>query len=294
VKLSVFLPFCYALTNDASAELYHRYWIMLSEQWGDRELDEMTPGDIKMVAKAARRTAVTRSNSQNGLYAEQHLVAAARKLFALAMAEGHCSRNPAQLVEMPKRPRSPRHAITHQQVTELFESCERDEDTVTLRFMVETGCRREGLVNLQRKDLRPARQTVWLDEKNSARREQPVSQALMLALMSQDCHLYGITRRRLDGLWVRVKRNLPWAQDLGISSHWLRHYAITSIEAVSGYATAAAFAGHTLGGGNATSTYVHKSINDVAGAWSRLWGEPHPLAPARPTSAGERVDRLSA
>lgn len=59
MKLSVFLPFCYALTNDTSAEPCHRYWIMLSRQWGERELDEMTPGDIKMVAKAARRTAVT-------------------------------------------------------------------------------------------------------------------------------------------------------------------------------------------------------------------------------------------
>jgi integrase/recombinase XerC len=165
-------------------------------------------------------------------------------------------------------------------VRELFESCERDEDTVTLRFFVETGCRREGLLNLTRRDVRPARQTVWLDEKNSARREQPISRALLLALQSEDCHLYTLTRRQLDGVWTRVRRQVPWAKDLCVSNHWMRHYAITSIEQVAGYATAAAFAGHSLMGG-ATASYVKVGLPEVAAAFSRLWGEPHPAAADR-------------
>lgn len=37
--------------------------------------------------------------------------------------------------------------------------------------LVETGCRREGLLNLRREDLLASRQTVVLDEKGSKRRE---------------------------------------------------------------------------------------------------------------------------
>lgn len=211
------------------------------------------------------------------MYAEEHLIAAARRLFQLAMDNDECASNPAAKVDKPKRPKSSRHALTHDQVAELFNSCDRDEDTVTLRFFVETGCRREGLINLTRQDLRPNLQTVWLDEKNSARREQPISQALLIALMPEDCHLYRMTRRQIDGLWTRVRRAVPWAADLGVSSHWLRHYAVTNIEQVGGYATAAAFAGHQLLGGS-TSTYVHVGLPQMARAWSVLWNEPHPLA----------------
>lgn len=116
-------------------------------------------------------------SNRNGVYAQEHLVAAARALFRLAMLRQLVKSNPALLVANPKRPKVHRHAITHEQMQELFESCELDQDTVTLRFLVETGCRREGLINLKRSDVRPARQSVWLDEKNSAKREQPISEA---------------------------------------------------------------------------------------------------------------------
>lgn len=118
-------------------------------------------------------------------------------------------------MEKPKRPDVSRHALSHAQVRELFKAYERDEDTVILRFLVETGCRREGLLNLAHRDVRPARRTVWLDEKNSARREQPVSRAMTPALLSEDCPLYGLTRRQMDGVWTRVRRQVPWAADLG-------------------------------------------------------------------------------
>jgi integrase/recombinase XerC len=280
VKLSDYLPFCYAMAgSDSTVALYHPYWVLLGEQLGDHELEDIKPGQIRMVAKLARdkQAAKRRVNHQNGLYAQEHLISAARALFRWAIEDELVTSNPALKVEKPKRPDVNRHALSHAQVRELFESCERDEDTVILRFFVETGCRREGLLNLRRQDVRPARQTVWLDEKNSARREQPVSQALMLALLSEDCPLYSLTRRQLDGLWTRVRRQVPWAKEMGVSSHWLRHYSITQVNHIAGYACAAAFAGHALTAG-ATASYVKVGLPEVAAAFSRLWGEPHPAA----------------
>ena len=134
-----------------------------------------------------------------------------------------------------------------------------------------------GLLNLRREDVGPARQTCWLDEKNSTRREQPISRSVTLALLDEDCPLCGLTRRQMDGVWTRVRRQVPWAADLGVSSHWMRHYAITNIDQVSGYATAAASAGHRLVRG-ATASYVKVGLPEVAAAFSRLWGEPHPCA----------------
>ncbi|MGY2083917.1 tyrosine-type recombinase/integrase [Blastococcus sp. SYSU DS0539] len=291
MKLEEFFVDCFALTNtDATQRLYEPYWELLVRLLGDQELKDITPGNIRIASKIARdqQAGSRRRNHQNGLYAQEHLIAAARMLFRRAVEEGYATSNPALQVEKPKRPDVSRHALSHTQVRELFESCERDEDTVVLRFLVETGCRREGLLNLTRRDVRPARQTVWLDEKNSARREQPVSRAMTLALLAEDCPLYDLTRRQMDGVWNRVRRQVPWAEDLGVSSHWMRHYAISSIEQVAGYATAAAFAGHRLVRG-ATASYVKVGLPEVATAFSHLWGEPHPCAtphsPEAPASA---------
>jgi integrase/recombinase XerC len=281
VKLKDFYVFGFALTNtDATQRLYEPYWELLVKHLGDMAVQDITPGNIRIVAKIARdqQAGSRRRNHQNGFYAQEHLIAAARALFRWAVEEGVTTSNPALQVEKPKRPDVSRHALSHAQVQELFETCERDEDTVILRFLVETGCRREGLLNLTRRDVRPARQTVWLDEKNSARREQPVSRAMTFALLSDECPLYGLTRRQMDGVWARVRRQVPWAEDLGVSSHWMRHYAISSIEQVAGYATAAAFAGHRLVRG-ATASYVKVGLPEVAAAFSQLWGEPHPAAP---------------
>jgi integrase len=296
MKLGDFLPFCYAMAGTkATQDLYHPYWQILGEQWGHYELSEINAGHIRLASQVARdrQAAKRRVNHQNGLYAQEHLIAAARALFRWAMEQGEALSNPALEVEKPKRPDVSRHALSHEQIRELFDSCERDEDTVILRFLVETGCRREGLLNLARRDVRPARQTVWLDEKNSARREQPVSRAMTVALQADTSPLYGLTRRQMDGVWTRVRRQVPWAEELGVSSHWMRHYAISNIEQVAGYATAASFAGHRLVRG-ATASYIKVGLPEVAAAFSQLWGEPHPAAPQNRRQDVSSADGLAA
>ncbi len=104
------------------------------------DVQDVTPRNIRIVAKIARekQAGSRRRNHQNGLYAQEHLIAAARALFRWAVGEGVATSNPALQVEKPKRPDVSRHALSHAQVRELFEACERDEDTVILRFLVET------------------------------------------------------------------------------------------------------------------------------------------------------------
>ncbi len=60
--------------------------------------------------------------------------------------------------------------------------------------------------------------------------------------------------------------------------HWIRHTTLTWVERNFGYAVAQAYAGHASQAGDATSTYVRASLNEVAAALAVLTGETHPLA----------------
>ncbi len=53
--------------------------------------------------------------------------------------------------------------------------------------------------------------------------EQPISRAMLTEALADDSLLLGWTRRRLDSLWIRERRALPRADEVGVSSHWLRH-----------------------------------------------------------------------
>jgi hypothetical protein len=63
-----------------------------------------------------------------------------------------------------------------------------------------------------------------------------------------------------------------------VSTHWLRHTALTWVERHFGYGIARAYAGHTDNTGPATTTYIKASLQDVATALSAMTGYPHPLA----------------
>jgi integrase/recombinase XerC len=249
------------------------------ERHGSLRLDQVPPSLVAEFAASARRSALRRRGNQDGRSAEEHAITALRKLFATALLDGLIERNPAAAVPKPRRAPTGRHALSHDQVGQLFAAAS-DADTAILRFLLETACRREGLINLERRSLRPARQSVLLAEKGSRTREQPISRALLEYLDGGGCNLLMVTRRRLDGVWARVRRELPWAEELGVSSHWMRHTTISWVEEATSYSVAAAFAGHTPT--STTATYLQRSITDVATAFSIVFGEPHPLAEDRP------------
>jgi len=61
-----------------------------------------------------------------------------------------------------------------------------------------------------------------------------------------------------------------------VSSHVLRHTAVTAIGRIAGHPVAQAFAGHTPP--TVTGRYLHATLTEVAQAVAVLTGEAHPLA----------------
>lgn len=100
-----------------------------------------------------------------------------------------------------------------------------DLDLLLIRFHLESGARREGALNLRRRDLDPTRATVWLREKNDSEREQPVTPTLLTLLerhangrgsRSADDPVFRtatgapVTARRYDTIFTRARTCLPW------------------------------------------------------------------------------------
>ena len=178
MKVAEWIDISGDLITDASAALYGPYWRLMAETLGDLSLGDVRPSHVLLVAKKAQKQALTRAHGQGGIYAYEHVVSAARKLFDLAVRDGSMPSNPALSVDKPKRPPTRRHALSDAQIVEMFQVAS-DTDTAVLRFLLETGCRREGLCSLSPDKIHVDRQTVVLDEKGSRQREQPVSRAIM-------------------------------------------------------------------------------------------------------------------
>jgi integrase len=66
---------------------------------------------------------------------------------------------------------------------------------------------------------------------------------------------------------------LPWASEQGVSTHWLRHTAITWVERRYGYGIARAYAGHTDTASAPIGTFIRARLTVCSGLkWPRLGG----------------------
>lgn len=297
-----YLPVVSASTSKGARKTYQTYWNRLVAAHGDLPLDQVKTTHLRALATAAKANAVKRANGRNGVSAQENCVGAMRAFFRCAVEDGHIERNPAAAVEKPHRLPSRRRGFTDSELVELYEVTRSGGDdpaldTLLLRFHLETGARRGGALGLRLRDLDPVRQSVRLREKNDTERWQPVSKTLLDAL-TEHARSRGavgdedpvlrrlpragqagppITRRRYNTLATRWARALPWAKERGVSIHWCRHHATSSIERLAGYAVARAFAGHFVGG-DTTTTYITAHEHEVAQAIARYTSEPHPLA----------------
>jgi integrase len=118
--------------------------------------------------------------------AEENFVRAARALYARVYKQRGLSiqTSPAHMLEVPGRKPGRRRALERNELDELFvvvgSGCNDPVlDLLLVRTAYETGARQEGLINLRVMDLDSPRQTVWLDEKNAKRREQPITAELL-------------------------------------------------------------------------------------------------------------------
>jgi hypothetical protein len=226
----------------------------------------------------AQAMAVRRRSSASGASAREHAIAACRRLFDTAIADGYLQHNPAKAVRKPPRAESRRTALTDDQVAEVFRVV-RDEETGLLRFLLETACRREGLLALTPEKLHPARQTVLLDEKGSRIREQPVSQLMMGTPTAAHLPHLLLDPPPARQPRLRIRRELAWADEISLSTHWFRHTTINNVERVTrSPVLAATFAGHRLSKFGTTATYIAPySVTDVAWAFTQAFGDTHPL-----------------
>ena len=281
---------------------YDTYWRVIETAWGDRYLDEPTATEIDELVKQQRSRAVTRRNSRGGRSAAQHMVAAFRSIYNHALRDGIPTPNPASLVAKPRPLRSPRFALTLDQVLQIGHVASTtgndvELDSLIVRLHIETACRRSGALGLELDDLDADNCLITLQAKGETIRWQPISPLLMERLLEHAVTRGGhdttsrvlryrngrpIGTSRYSYLNERLREHLPWAARLQISAHWVRHTTLTYVERQFGPAVAHAFAGHTddarhLG---TTGIYTKAGIVEVAEALVALTGQPHPLARA--------------
>ena len=280
----------------STAATYRPYWRLAARLLGDRNLAELTAADLAGVVGAAAERARSHRPDSTGRASRETCIAALRALYARAVDAGHVTSNPAAALRKPLRTMSRRRALDDREPADLADavrvtSTDPDLDLLLIRFHLETGARRQGALNLRRRDIDSARSTVWLREKNDAVREQPASPFLVALVLAHAADREGkgaddavfrnrrdepITGRYYDRLFARARDCLGWDERIPVSAHVLRHTAVTRIGRIAGYPVAQAFAGHAPP--SVTGRYLHASLADVATAVAALTGEGHPLA----------------
>lgn len=272
--LREYLPTVTAGLRESTRISWTRYLRLLDERLGHLEPQEIKASHIQQLAAEARGDVVTRRNSKSGSSAAEHMISASRSVLSSALRDGLVTSNVALLIKKPPRTPSGRHALSKRQMTELFSVAD-ERSHWMLTWYLETGSRREGLTQLEPGALRASTRTVKILEKNRKERTLPVSATLAEELASPTSSLYSWTRRRLDCAWQHLNQNTEWGMELGLSSHWIRHCAITRLERASSYAIAATWAGHAMS--SVTATYIQVALPDVVCGWAAMTRQSHPL-----------------
>lgn len=208
--------------------------------------------------------------------------------------------DPTAGIYKPPRSTGRRRAFSADEYQELWTAVisggdDPELDALLVETVAVTGARREGLLNLRLRSLDQVRATVWLNEKGDRLEEQPAtidlvqrletfarsrgasapSDPVFCYLDSEPGRVHGLTSRRFDTLHQRIQREVPWADNLGVTLHWFRHHAVSVVERVASSATAARFARHRPR--TVTDEYTTASMEEVCQAVGIITGTVHPL-----------------
>lgn len=279
----------------------------------DVTLTDLAEAD-KWVRRRSERDGATKAANRRGAGrhvkdrthagAHTNYYAAVRYFFKVAVANRIISddHDPTTHLKKPNKPTGQRRALTEAQLAEVWTTVmtggdDPELDALLVETVLVTAARRDGLLNLTLGRLDRDRATVWLFEKGGFLTEQPATVGLVDALeqfarsrgASRDddpvfCAKLGanasgpraITSRRFDTLHTRIQKQLPWADKLGLTIHWIRHHAITQVDRQFGPAVAARYARHA--NTSTTCTYTKATGEEVCAAVSALTGTTHPLA----------------
>lgn len=229
---------------------------------------------------------------------------AARYFFKLAVSERKLTAdlNPTNDLTRPPSPDGERRALSENELLEVWDVTrtggdDPELDSLLIETVLVTGARREGLINLDLRWLNDRRSTLKLDEKGGKLVEQPATRDLLERLEAfarsrgaskphdpvfcqkrsmSEGRPVRITDRRFDTLHTRIQTALPWADEVGLSCHWLRHHSITQVSRIGGRAVGAAFARHA--NTSTTGKYDKATFEEVCAAVGIMTGTKHPLA----------------
>lgn len=277
-------------------QTYGTYWRLAEEMIGSRPIDKVTVDDCEAIVVEAGKRAQARRPGSIGRSSRENCVAALRALFKRAKRARLVAESPAAELGKPSRLPSRRRALTDDELAEAIEAvrmCSRDLDLdlLLVEFHLESGARREGALNLTLDDLDERRSTVWLREKFSKQREQPITPSLLARTRTlavargaargtdkvfRSTRGRPISRKRYCTLFGNVQAALPWSVRTPVTTHVLRHTAGTAVERVAGKAVAESFLGHAPA--TTTDIYTQATLGEVAAVVAYLTGEPHPLA----------------
>ena len=264
----------------SSASTYRTGFRRLVAAYGDRPLDEVSSGDLSLLASKVLAEVRAKGNV-DGSGAVRNLVHSARFFYKIAIVHGHLRENPALGMALPGKRRRARRALSVNELADVYAvvTATGDDpvlDSLLLDFHRETAARRGGACSLRLCDLQPDRPSVLLREKNGNEREIPASPDLLnriRVLASERDRGHDevaafrykngapLTRRRYNTLFERVQRLLPWADRLGVSVHWVRHTTLTDISNAAGSRIASAYAGHS--DRSVTDLYTVPSFEDL-------------------------------
>ena len=214
-----------------------------------------------------------------------------------AVSKRYIPDNPVKGVQRVRKAATKRRGLTHKQVEEVMQVALNGGndpilDYLLLWTLLETAARIGGLLKLQLGDIRMEEGLCTLDlhEKRDTERFQPITQALHDALLElalsrgsvgptdpvfryhPDSQGKGnpMQAKRFETLWRRISAELPWVEEKGVSSHWIRHTTVTWIDRAFNSTMAQAFAGHTPA--NVTAGYSVPTPEELAAAHAALTG----------------------
>ncbi|MFI2281384.1 tyrosine recombinase XerC [Nocardia beijingensis] len=275
---------------------YDSAWRAISQVWGDRVLSEPTTREIEELMDAHQIRSRARANSRGGESAAENLLSALRHIYKHAVRDRLIdpSSDPAAAARLPGRRAGKGDVLTSEQLREVHRVAsstgnDPELDELIVMLHIQTASDRQAVIDLALHDLDRDNCLVRLRTRGGAFHWHPVSPRLMAALgrhverrggvnathrVLRERNGRPISYRRYDGLWKRVRENLPWAQELEVTTYSITETVRVHVRQLFGETVERVYIGQHH---DDTAVLTHLR-GDVIEALMTITGEPHPLA----------------
>lgn len=319
------------LKDTSTFRTYETTWVRLEAKFGNMNVSDLKRKDILAIAVEAQQSAKSKLDDKNmrriqngfspvdatGNAGYNRALAALSTFMQFAVESDYCDKNLTINVKRLAEQDRKRSKLDAQELDALMQVAlgggdDPILDHLFLWTLLETGARVGGLLHLQLQDINMTHQTIALHEKGSKVRHQPVTLELATSLKelakergaiqpSDSVFRYGeqsksanqpMTSRRIDTMWARLRKELPWLEERNVSSHSIRRSILTLVERRTSTAVTRAFAGH--GQTQVTDGYTEADGNEVARAHQAIFGRVHPLANKKAPQVKRNVTNLDA